>query len=111
MLSALQVGTALTHNDFVKAVMGFGSQLEFYKTDFQCDNCGDGDTPPYIVVDGKCLAPRCTATSHIQEFDQPASDKTCLPQSTQFADRVFLSSKKERDFVRYVLSVYRITWE
>ena len=103
--SNIKVHTSLSLSDFNKAVLGFGSNLEFQKSDFTCEKCSNGsDTPAYIILDGKCIAPRANQTNHLRELDQPETDNSTLPESTKFNDRCFLSEAKERKFVRELIT-------
>lgn len=101
MFSNVDRGTSLTEADLNKGVMGFANNLRFRKEDFQCNHCCEegSDTPNYIVMDGKCLAPRSKQTEHLQELDQDSQDNSALRESTKFNDRCFISKKKERKHI------------
>ena len=90
------VTTSLTVQDLTRAVTGFAAMLKFRKEDFVCDKCGD--TPEYIVCDGK------RKVNHLTELDRAEEDNSPLQQGLQFSQRVFLSRKAERDLVKNLLN-------
>ena len=72
----------------------------------QAFSCPDhGTSPTYIVSDGKALGPLKSKVAHLKELDVPECDTTVLDQSTTFAERTFLSIKKERDLVCKMLTM------
>ena len=97
--SAIGTKTLLTQQMLNKGVRGFCTNLQFHKEDWTCDDCG-GDTPDYIVFDGKCVGPTVSATNHLQEFDKNPLDTSPLRQGSHYKDRVFLTQKKERTLLR-----------
>ena len=66
--SPLGVTTSLTVQDLTRAVTGFAAMLKFRKEDFVCDKCGD--TPEYIVCDGKSIGPAKRKVNHLTELDR-----------------------------------------
>ena len=54
--------------DLTRAVTGFAGMLRFMKEDFLCDKCGD--TPAYIVCDGKSIGPAKRKVNHLSELDR-----------------------------------------
>ena len=100
--SSLGVTTSLTVQDLTRAVTGFAGMLRFMKEDFLCDKCGD--TPAYIVCDGKSIGPAKRKVNHLSELDRAEEDNTPLQQGSQFSQRVFLSRKSERDLVKNLLN-------
>ena len=63
--------------------------IQFRKEDFLCSNCGD--SPSYIVCDGKTDGPSKRQVSHLEELDRCEGDDAVLCQGSLFQDRVFLS--------------------
>ena len=101
-LSSLGISSTLTYQDFERACSGFVSMIRFRKEDFMCDDCGQ--TPRYIVADGKMTAPTVRKVQHLDELAPEEDDDQVLQQGSQFKDRVFLHRKKERDLVKNLLS-------
>ena len=101
-LSSLGLQTSLTVKDFNRSVTGFAKLMRFRKEDFLCDNCGE--TPEYIVCDGKSVGPAKRKVEHLSEFDRQEADETPLSEGSSFKDRVFLSVKQERDIVKNFLT-------
>ena len=71
--------------------------LQFQKEDFLCVNCGD--SPKYIVFNGKTDGPAKRKVEHLHELDRPEHYESYLCQGSFFEDRVFLSEKGERALV------------
>ena len=94
-LSSLGISSTLTYQDFERACSGFVSMIRFKKEDFMCLDCGQ--TPKYIVADGKMTAPTVRKVQHLDELSPEENDEQILPQGSLFKDRVFLHRKKERD--------------
>ena len=65
-----------------------------FKKAFTCPT--HGNSPKWIVSDGKNVGPLKRRVDHLTELDHEQSDERILTQSTKSADRVFLNSKKER---------------
>ena len=65
--------------------------MKFRNEDFLCTNCGD--TPEYIVCDGKSIGPAKRKVDHLSEFDIAEEDLTPMQQVSKFKDRVFLNNK------------------
>ena len=101
-LSSLGVRTSLSVKDLTRATTGFATMMRFRKEDFLCNHCTD--TPPYIVCDGKSIGPAKRKVNHLEELDRADDDDTPLPQGSRFSERVFLSSKQERDQVKHLLT-------
>ena len=80
------------------------SNIKFRKEDFICNDCGQ--TPKYIVADGKMTAPTIRKVEHLKELgpDDDDDDENILTQSTHFKDRVYLHRKKERDLVQKLMT-------
>ena len=100
--SSLGVTTSLTVKDLTKAITGFATMLKFRNEDFKCNNCGD--TPDYIVCDGKSIGPAKRKVNHLTELDRAEDDDTPLLQGSKFPDRVFLNRKAERDFLKNLVT-------
>ena len=100
--SSLGVTTSLTVKDLTKAITGFATMLKFRNEDFKCNNCGD--TPDYIVCDGKSIGPAKRKVNHLTELDRAEDDDTPLLQRPKFPDRMFLNRKAERDFVKNLVT-------
>ena len=71
--------------------------MQFRKEDFLCQHCGD--SPSYIVCDGKTDGPTKRKVEHLKELDAAEEDESTLCQGSFFQDRVFLSVSKERKLV------------
>jgi hypothetical protein len=92
------ISCTLTYKDLHRSICGFMNNLEIdYKKAFSCPT--HGNSPAWIVSDGKNLGPLKRRVSHLKELDRHESDETVLEQSTKFKDRVFLNVKKERMIV------------
>ena len=101
-LSSLGISSTLTYQDFERACSGFVSMIRFRKEDFMCDDCGQ--TPKYIVADGKMTAPTIRKVQHLDELSPEEDDNQVLPQGSHFKDRVYLKRKKERELVTNLLT-------
>ena len=67
-----------------------------------CDDCGQ--TPRYIVADGKMTAPTVHKVQHLHGLAPEEDDNQVLQQGSQFKDHVFLHRKKERDLIKNLLT-------
>ena len=67
-----------------------------------CDDCGQ--TPKYIVADGKMTAPTIRKVQHLDELSPEDDDNQVLPQGSHFKDCVYLKRKKERELVTNLLT-------
>ena len=95
---AAGVESAMTFKDLHRASTGFAKMMKLKREDFICPNCGE--TPAYIVCDGKQLGPRSVHTKHLSELGPAEGDEDILEQSTKFKDRCFLIKKKERNLLK-----------
>lgn len=97
------ISNTLTYDDLHRAICGFMNNLEIdYKKAFSCPT--HGNSPTWIVSDGKNLGPLKRRVDHLKELDRVDSDDKVLGQSTKSKDRVFLNSKKERMLVCQLLT-------
>ena len=101
-LSGIGLKTSLTYHQFVRACTGYTKMIEFRKEDFLCSSCGD--SPPYISCDIKTDGPTKRKVEHLHELDKQEDDESDLCQGSSFAERVFLSEKKERTMVCRLLT-------
>ena len=101
-LSSLGISSSLTYQDFERACSGFVSMIRFRKEDFMCDDCGQ--TPRYIVADGKMTAPTVRKVQHLHELAPEEDDGQVLRQGSKFKDRVFLHRRKEHDLIKNLLT-------
>ena len=101
-LSDLGVKSSLSYENFVRACTGYAKMIQFRKEDFLCPTCGD--SPSYVVCDGKSDGPTKRKVEHLQELDRADGDTTVLRQGSYFNDRVFLSENKERQLVCKLLT-------
>ena len=101
-LSSLGISSTLTYQDFERACSDFVSMIRFKKEDFMCLDCGQ--TPKYIVADGKMTAPTVRKVQHLDELSPEENDEQILSQGSLCKDRVFLHRKKERDLVKIFTS-------
>ena len=67
-----------------------------------CDDCGQ--TPKYIVADGKMTAPTIRKVQHLDELSPEEDDKQVWPHGSYIKDRVYLKRKKERKLVNNLLT-------
>ena len=104
--SSIGLKTTLTMQLMNTAVSGWISNLEYLKSDWVCDRCckkhnGEiGDTPRYLVCDGKSMGPASRRVDHISELDTAPGDQQVLCQGCFFEDRTFLAEKRERDHLK-----------
>ena len=103
-LGNIGVKSSLTYSSFLRACTGYAQMIKFRKTDFICPNPSCGDSPKYIVCDGKTDGPTKRKVEHLHELDKAEDDDSPLCQGSLFADRVFLSDKKERKLVCNLLT-------
>ena len=97
------ISCSLTYNDLHRSICGFINNLDIdFKKAFSCPT--HGNSPTWIVSDGKSLGPLKRRVSHLKELYKAQDDESILTQSTKSKDRVFLSSKKERMLVCQVLT-------
>ena len=96
-LSDIGVKSSLSYSLFLRACTGYAQMMQFRKEDFLCQHCGD--SPSYIVGDGKTDRPRKRKVEHLKELDAAEEDESTLCQGSFFQDRVFLSVSKERKLV------------
>ena len=71
--------------------------MRFKPEDFRCEICGD--TPEYIVMDGKVLSPSWDKIDHLEELRKHPDDDNILSTGSIFKDRVVLSQIRERKLV------------
>lgn len=102
VLSDIGVKSSLSYSTFLRACTGYAKMIQFRKEDFLCPSCGD--SPNYIVCDGKTDGPTKRAVEHLQELDQAEDDPSVLCQGSLFQDRVFLFENKERKLVCKLLT-------
>ena len=97
------VSCSLKYYEVHKSICGFFTNLEFdIKKAFSCPT--HGTSPPWLVADGKALGPLKKRVKHLTELDVAKEDNSVLTQSTHYKDRVFLSTKKERNLVVRLLT-------
>ena len=89
--------TSLTYQQFVRACTGYAQMIQFQKEEFLCVNCGD--SPKYIVFDGKTDRPTKLKAEHLHELDRPEHYESYLYQGS-----IFLSEKSERALVCNLLT-------
>ena len=71
--------------------------VQFKKEDFLCPSYGD--SPSYIVCDGKTNGPTKRKVNHLHKLDRAEEDESVLAQGSSFESRVFLSESRERKLV------------
>ena len=101
-LASLGIDSTFSYEDFERACSGYVGMIRFRKDDFICNNCGQ--TPKYIVADGKMTAPTLRKVKHLSELDHHEDDEQILLQGSHFKDRVFLYIKRERKLVQELLT-------
>lgn len=102
VFSSLGLKSGISYQDFARACSGYASMMKFRKEDFLCSSCGQ--TPRYLVADGKMCGPTSRKVKHLSELDRHEDDDTVLEQGSHFKDRVFLFRKPERTLVRTLLT-------
>ena len=101
-LSDIGLKSSLSYSLFLRACTGYAQMVEFKKEDFLCPNCGD--SPSFIVCDGKTDGPTKRKVDHLHELDRAEEDESVLCQGSLFQNRVFLSQKRERKLVCRLLT-------
>ena len=101
-LSSVGVQSSLIYSAFLRACNGYAQSIRLRKEDFLCPSCGD--SPKYIVCDGKTEGPTKRKVNHLHELDAPEDDESPLPQGSRFEDRVFLFENRERKLVCNLLT-------
>ena len=81
---------------------GFCRNIHLSKDVFTCDSCGE--TPQYIVADGKVCGPQLRKVQQLKELDRADDDQEPLGQGSDFKHRVFLSDKEERTLVKNLVT-------
>lgn len=90
--SDIGVHSSLSYSVFLRACTGYARMIQFRKEDFLCPSCGD--SPNYIVCDGKTDGPTKRKLEHLQELDRAEDDESVLCQGSMHHVRVFLPQKK-----------------
>lgn len=101
-LSNIGLKSSLIYSSFLRACTGYAQMIQFRKEDYLCPNCGD--SPNYIVCDGKTDGPTKRKVAHLHELDRADDDESVLCQGSVFQDRVFLSENRERKQVCCLLT-------
>ena len=101
-LGDIGLKSSLSYSLFLRACTGYAQMIQFKKEDYLCPNCGD--SPSYIVCDGKTDGPTKRKVEHLKEFDKAEGDDSDLCQGSFFQDRVFLSENRERKLVCSLLT-------
>ena len=86
--------SVLTVKDLDRGFTGFCYNMALSAEDFTCKKCGE--TPEYLILDGKQLGPGKKEVEHLEEFDRHPEDDNTLKQGSKFENRVFLKSKNDR---------------
>ena len=93
----------LQYRDLHRAICGFMNNISMdFKSAFSCPK--HGNSPSWIVVDGKNMGPLLKRVSHLSELKSESSDPTVLDQSSVSTNRIFLGSKSERMLVCQLVS-------
>ena len=67
--------------------------------------CDDfGQTPKYIVADGKMTAPTIRKVQHLDELSPEEDDNQVWSQGSHIKDHVYLKRKKELELVNDLLT-------
>ena len=96
--TVLNVKSTLSYKILNRSFIGLCRNIEFLKEDFSCDDCGE--TPAYIVADGKACGPTTRKVDQLHELDRLPDDDVVLCAGSEFQYRVFLSSKEERTYLK-----------
>ena len=83
-------------------LIGICRNITFLDEDFTCDDCGE--TPAYIVADGKFCGPTTRKVDQLSELDRAENDADPLRAGSHFKARVFLQSKQERSKVKNLVT-------
>ena len=83
-------------------MIGLCRNITFLDEDFSCDVCGE--TPAYIVADGKFCGPTTRKVDQLSELDRAEDDADPLPAGSRFEARVFLQRKDERSEVKRLVT-------
>ena len=102
ILSDIGIESSLTYQTFRHACTGYAKMVQFKKEDFLCPSCGD--SPSYIVCDGKTNGPTKRKVNHLHKLDRAEEDESVLAQGSSFESRVFLSESRERKLVCKLLT-------
>ena len=90
-LNDIGMKSSLSYSLFLRACTGYAQMIKFQKEDYLCSNCGD--SPTYIVCDGKTDGPAKRKVDHLHELDKSELNDSVLSQSSLFQDQVFLYEK------------------
>ena len=92
------ISSTLQYADLHRSICGFINNLKMdWKKVFSCPT--HGNSPPWIVSDGKNMGPLKRRVDHLKELGPAENDDNILPQCTKFKSRGFLGSKNERGLV------------
>ena len=86
--------SVLTVKDLDRGFTGFCYNMALGAEDFTCEKCGE--TPEYLILDGKQLGPGKKEVEHLEEFERHPEDDHKLDQGSTFESRVFLNMKNDR---------------
>ena len=102
-VEASGMSCTLQYRDLHRAICGFMNIISMdFKSAFSCPK--HGNSPSWIVVDGKNMGPLLKRVSHLSELKSESSDPIVLDQSSVSTNRIFLGSKSERMLVCQLVS-------
>ena len=93
-LSTAGFTSELSYTDFVKAFTGFVQNISVSPQSFICNSCGD--TPKYLVGDGKALGITKRKVKGLTELKHHPDDQSMLSQGSTFKERTFIEKRQER---------------
>ena len=88
VLSGIGIESSLSYQTFCHACTGYAKMVQFKKEDFLCPSCGD--SPNYIVCDGKTNGPTKRKVDHLHELDRAEDDESVLAQGSSFERSVLV---------------------
>ena len=103
-LNSVGMKTTLSQKDLTRATNGFVSQIVFHdqlKT-FSCPKCGN--SPKYMVADGKSDGHTKRKVEHLKEMGTADNDRGSLLQGSFYKNRVFISVYRERQAICSLLT-------
>ena len=88
VLSGIGIESSVSYQTFRHACTGYAKMVQFKKEDFLCPSCGD--SPNYIVCDGKTNGPTKRKVDHLHELDRAEDDESVLAQGSSFERSVLV---------------------
>lgn len=93
-LSTSGFTSELSYSDFLRSLTGFIQNISVSPQSFICPSCGD--TPKYLVGDGKTLGITKRKVNGLTELKHHPDDLQILSQGSSFKERTFIEKRQER---------------